>query len=213
MSERAYGTILRVRPLSETSVIVHWLSREQGRMAVVAKGARRPKSPFLGRLDLFFEGEFAFRRSLRSELHLLTEVVVRETHAPLRKDLALLETASYWVQLIEVATETETPIPEVAILLEQALRLLPLARQPSSMALGFELQLLLSMGVLPSEAFRGLPAGADVIADTWQREGLGACARTTCTVEQGGVLLRRLGAALQDHAGRLPRGRAERFEV
>ena len=46
--ERATGLVLRTRPLTETSLIVLWLTREAGRLATVAKGARRPKSPFRG---------------------------------------------------------------------------------------------------------------------------------------------------------------------
>ena len=46
MIESATGMILRTRPLTETSLIVHWLTPDFGRIATVAKGARRPKSPF-----------------------------------------------------------------------------------------------------------------------------------------------------------------------
>ena len=53
MIESATGLILRIRPLTETSLIVHWLTPEFGRVATVAKGARRPKSPFAGKLDIF----------------------------------------------------------------------------------------------------------------------------------------------------------------
>ena len=50
MDERAHGVILRIRPLTESSLIVQWLTPESGRLATVAKGARRPKSAFLGKL-------------------------------------------------------------------------------------------------------------------------------------------------------------------
>ena len=73
MTESASGIILRTRPLTETSLIVHWLTPELGRVATVAKGARRPKSPFAGKLDLFYSADFSFTRSRRSELHTLRE--------------------------------------------------------------------------------------------------------------------------------------------
>src|SRR5258706_432091 len=53
MDERAQGIALRVYPLTETSLIIRWLTREIGRISTVAKGARRAKSPFRGKLDLF----------------------------------------------------------------------------------------------------------------------------------------------------------------
>ena len=104
--ERATGLILRLRPLTETSLIVHWLTPELGRLATVAKGARRAKSPLRGKLDLFHLAEFTFMRSRRSELHTLREAVLHQTHPALRRDIARLEQAAYGVAFIEMATET-----------------------------------------------------------------------------------------------------------
>jgi len=61
--ERSRGVVLRIRPLTETSLIVHWLTADCGRLATVAKGARRAKSPFRGKLDLFYEAELSFQRA------------------------------------------------------------------------------------------------------------------------------------------------------
>src|SRR2546427_1358320 len=113
MIETASGVVLRTRPLTETSVIVHWLTPALGRLATVAKGARRPKSPFRGKIDLFYLADFSFTRSRRSELHSLREVGLRETHQALRQELAYLEQASYCAALIEQTTETETPLPVI----------------------------------------------------------------------------------------------------
>ena len=49
MDEKANGIILRVRPLTDSSLIVHWLTQEHGRLSTVAKGARRPKSALRGK--------------------------------------------------------------------------------------------------------------------------------------------------------------------
>src|SRR5512137_2194472 len=110
MNERTEGVILRTRLLTETSLIVHWLTPNLGRLATVAKGARRATSPFRGKLDLFYLADFSFSRSRRSELHTLREVSLRETYRCLREDLGLLQQASYCAGLIEQATETETPL-------------------------------------------------------------------------------------------------------
>src|SRR3982751_3102006 len=108
MTETSTGLILRTRPLTDTSLIIHWLTPEFGRLSTVAKGARRPKSPFRGKLDLFYLADFSFQRSRRSELHTLREVNLLETHAALRQDLGYLQQASYCARLIEQATERET---------------------------------------------------------------------------------------------------------
>src|SRR5512135_1096902 len=93
--ESATGVVLRTRPLTETSLIIHWLTPDRGRVATVAKGARRPKSPFHGKLDFAFACDFSFVRSARSELHPLREVVVRDPHEPLRHELGWLQQAAY----------------------------------------------------------------------------------------------------------------------
>ena len=111
MVETATGLVLRTRPLTETSLIVHWLTPSLGRLATVAKGAHRPKSPFRGKLDLFYLADFSFTRSRRSDLHVLGEVNLVGTHAPLRQDLGALQQAAYAAALIEQTTETETPLP------------------------------------------------------------------------------------------------------
>src|SRR6266851_4764215 len=95
MIETTTGVVLRTRPLTETSLIVQWLTPTLGRIATVAKGARRPKSPFRGKLDLFYLADFSFSRSRRSELHTLREASLRETHAFLREELGYLQQACY----------------------------------------------------------------------------------------------------------------------
>src|SRR5690349_13507957 len=117
MIETAAGLVLRTRPLTETSLVVHWLTPNLGRLATVAKGARRPKSAFRGKLDLFYLADFSFARSRRSELHTLREVSLRETHRGLRQDLSALQQASYCAALVEQSTETETPLAAVFDLL------------------------------------------------------------------------------------------------
>src|SRR6266850_4980997 len=97
--ESAFGVVVRTRPLTETSLIVHWLTRDLGRLATVAKGALRSKSPLRGKLDLFYTADFSFSRSRRSELHALREVSLRETHSFFRQELGYLQQASYCAML------------------------------------------------------------------------------------------------------------------
>ena len=52
---KCQGTIIRRIPLTESSMIVTWCTKDHGLLKTVAKGARRPKSQFSGKLDLFYE--------------------------------------------------------------------------------------------------------------------------------------------------------------
>ncbi|MCI0744021.1 MAG: DNA repair protein RecO [Verrucomicrobia subdivision 3 bacterium] len=151
MDERSTGIVLRTRPLTESSLIVHWLTPDLGRVGTIARGARRPKSPFRGKVDLFYTAEFTFARSRRSELHILREVALRTTRTALRHDLGYLNQAAYGARLIEQTTETETPLPEIYALFEGFLNALPGAPPRAVMVLGFEAKLLAELGLSPRE--------------------------------------------------------------
>lgn len=112
MEERAAGIIFRSRPFSDTSCIVHWFTREHGRIATLARGARRPKSPLRGKIDLAFRGNLLLIRSRRSDLHTLREFHLEETYPKLRRNVVLLEQIAYGWRLTEQATEPESPMPD-----------------------------------------------------------------------------------------------------
>jgi DNA repair protein RecO (recombination protein O) len=164
MTESATGIILRTRPFTETSLIVNWLTAELGRVSTVAKGARRPKSPFRGKLDLFYEVAFSFQRSRRSELHTLREVSLRETHPALRRDLGYLQQASYCAALIEQTTEKETPLPAIFELMRGFLATLTLGPSHPQTVFAFELKLLNELGLQPDlQNSRLTPGGKQIV--------------------------------------------------
>ena len=111
--QRTTGIILRTMPLTETSLIVHWLTPDFGRISTVAKGARRAKSSFHGRVDVFHTADFTFIESRKSDLHILKEIALRETFPALRRDMLLLQRAAYGSALIGLATESATPLAEI----------------------------------------------------------------------------------------------------
>jgi DNA repair protein RecO (recombination protein O) len=208
MIQSATGLILRTRPLTETSLIVHWLTPDFGRIATVAKGARRLKSPFLGKLDLFYLADFSFSRSRRSDLHTLREVSLRETHGALRQDICRLRQAAYAASFVEQATETETPLPAVFELMREFLVCLCRQQSMPQIIFAFELKLLLELGLKPDLGETKLTAGAKQIVRALTRAGWPACSRLKPTPAQAGELRRFLHGFLIFHLGRLPKGRA-----
>jgi len=101
-------------------LIVSWCTESLGCIQTVAKGARRPKSPFAGKLDLFFETDIAIAPSRKSNLHTLTEVALRNPFAGIRQTYRRTQTASYFVELIEICTERDHNEPELFLLLRRA---------------------------------------------------------------------------------------------
>ncbi len=213
MDHRTTGVILRTRLLTETSLIVHWLTPDLGRVATVAKGARRPKSPFRGKLDLFYLADFSFARSARSELHTLREVVLSDTHAALRADYSRLQQAAYGAALIEQTTETDTPLPEVFALMSALLHQLVTRPPTATNILAFELKLLHELGQSPEFSEARLSPGARLIAVKLRDDDWEAMGRLKLSAPQVEELRQFLHGFMIHHLGKLPRGRAEALHV
>jgi DNA repair protein RecO (recombination protein O) len=207
MTESATGLVLRTRPLTETSLIIHWLTPGFGRIATVAKGARRAKSPFAGKLDLFYLADFSFNRSRSSDLHTLREVSLRETHGAIRQDILKLRQAAYATALIELTTETETPLPAIYELLREFLDRLCRRKASSQLVFAFELKLLRELGLEPDLAAVNLPTGTKKIAAILAQNGWAAGLRLKLTTAQGAELRQFLHGFLIFYLGRSPRGR------
>ena len=207
MIETAVGLVLRTRPLTETSLIVQWLTPDAGRLSTVAKGARRPKSPFRGKLDLFYVADFSFSRSRRSELHTLREVSLRETHSGLRKDLGLLQQASYCAALVEQATETDTPLHRVFEVMTGLLAHLPAQPPTAATIFSFELKLLTELGLKPDLDKSKLNPGTNALVRALADSDWPVIARLRPSTAQAAELDRFLRGFVMYHLGGIPRGR------
>ena len=119
--ERSEAILIRLTKLSDTSLIVTWFTNDVGLIKTVAKGARGPKSPFAGKLDLFFSAEVNWARSLRSELHALREVSPSNCRQKIRLDYDATLLAAYFCRLLETAVEPEHPDPTLHDLLRRGL--------------------------------------------------------------------------------------------
>jgi DNA repair protein RecO (recombination protein O) len=208
MTESTNGLILRTRPLTDTSLIVHWLTPDCGRLATVAKGARQPKSPFAGKLDLFYECDLSFSRSRRSELHALREVALRETHAALRRELGWLAQAAYAAAFIEQVTETETPLPGVHNLFAGFVKYLPKRPPKPRSVFAFELKMLRELGLEPDTAGTKLSANGQSLVTALLESDWEKLANLEATSAQVRELQQFLHGFLIYHLGRLPKGRA-----
>jgi DNA repair protein RecO (recombination protein O) len=182
--ERASGIILRTRPLTETSLIVQWITAEAGRISTVAKGARRPKSAFIGKLDLYYEADFLFQRARKSSLHTLREVNLQTTRPNLRTDFVALEKAARAGRRIERTTEEDAPVPEAFELFKGFLD--ELARLPleGSLLLAFEIKLLGVLGFAPALEGSSLAIGSRRVLEQLQTLDWAAVPRVKLSASQ-----------------------------
>jgi DNA repair protein RecO (recombination protein O) len=152
--------LLRKRKFSDTSLIVSWCTESLGCIQTIAKGARRAKTPFAGKLDLFYEADIAIAPSRKSTLHTLTEVALRNPFPGIRKNYVRTQTAAYFVELIEICTERDHHEPELFELLRRAFGYLD-ANDPNLRAMShFEAELARITGVHDSKLIKSNPAFA-----------------------------------------------------
>lgn len=162
--EKSPATLLRRYPLGETSLIIHWCTTTHGLVKTVAKGARTPKSPFAGTLDIFVDAEIAWSPSRKSDLHHLREAGLLAPRLGLRTRWPRTLAASYFVALVELVAERETPIADLHHLLQRALDWLA-DHEPSPAAVRrFEDRIAALLGIAPPGG-----AGAAAILHTFHR--------------------------------------------
>jgi DNA repair protein RecO (recombination protein O) len=156
--------VLHSYPWRETSLIVDVLTRDHGRMALVARGAKRPTSQFRGLLAPF--APIAVSWSGRAEIKSLVRAEWVGGLAPLRGDELL--SAFYLNELLVRLLARGDPHEALFFSYARALRDLSLdtARQHRALR-GFELDLLREIGVAPS--FDAALDGADIDPSAWYR--------------------------------------------
>ena len=142
---------MRKTKLSETSLIITWFTEGHGKIKTVAKGARRPRSIFAGKLDLFFEAEIQFARNRKSELHILREAELKNTREGVRKEFQRVQAGSYFVELMELVTEADHAVPELFDLLKRALNYLDTNSPDKRALLHFESELTRLLGIQNSK--------------------------------------------------------------
>jgi DNA repair protein RecO (recombination protein O) len=151
-SEKSTAIILRVTEFSETSCIVSMLTREFGKLTAIAKGARRPKSPFEAAIDVLAICRVVFIHKTHA-MSLLTEARLEHRFRAAETDLKRLYIGFYLIELLKSLTDEGDPQPELFDFCEETIRFLDSDRLTDSglaeFVLRFELGLLELTGHFP----------------------------------------------------------------
>jgi len=149
MRHREKAICLRTVDYSETSQVVHFLTRGQGLAKMIAKGSKRPKSKTGGALDLLAEGDLVYSSGRGEALGTLMEFSETVSRTLLRRDAARLNAALYLMELTEAMVAEGDPHPEVFDLLHNALARLGEADAPTPAVLAYcQWRMLRHVGLL-----------------------------------------------------------------
>jgi DNA repair protein RecO (recombination protein O) len=142
--------VLRSIRYAEADRILHMYTPDHGRIAAIAKGARRSRSRFGARLEPFFQIHAVLYVG-RSDLYTVTGVETIDARPGLRESAQALDAAARACDAVARLFETDDPHPAVYALLANELSLLAddrAAAGPNN-ALAFRLKLLFAAGIVP----------------------------------------------------------------
>jgi DNA repair protein RecO (recombination protein O) len=156
-SLKTEAVVLRSMRYAEADRILHLYTPHRGRVSAIAKGVRRTRSRFGGRLEPYFRLHMVLYEG-RSELLTVTSAHTLDGYPRLREDAAALDSAARACDAVGRLFETAEPHPGVFALLCNELALLDAgadgARSHATLPnqLAFRLKLLLAAGLAPQLA-------------------------------------------------------------
>ena len=118
--------VLKSIRFGDTSRIATLYSKDHGKIKVIAKGIRKPKSRLAGALQTFSHIHIVFYRKRTTEIYLLSQADTIDSHQLLYKDLNRYAFASAALELLDKLITGEEPNPR---LFELALSILHLVER------------------------------------------------------------------------------------
>lgn len=147
------AVVLRSMRFGEADRILHLYTPGRGRVGAIAKGVRRSRSRFGGRLEPFFRVSLGLHEG-RSDLMTVTSAETIVPHRGLRERADALDAAARACDAVSRLFDSGEPHPEVFNLLCTMLALLDAEPGAANVErrLAFRLKLLLAAGFAPQLA-------------------------------------------------------------
>jgi len=104
---------IRATDYSETSQIVTFFAKASGKISAIAKGSKRPKSPFGGPIEILSYGRIVFSDSQRERLATLTEFEQQSGFETMGSNVFALNCSLFGAELVNKLTDDYDPHPEL----------------------------------------------------------------------------------------------------
>jgi len=191
------GIVLRGYPFGEADKVVVLLSPNRGKIRAVAKGVRKTKSRFGGRLEPFTQVDVLLYEG--RNLDTITQVSVVEAFSHIRLDLDRVLAAGTMVEAIDAVAQEEAGSHRQFLLLQRGLRALDTGPVHPDLVAAFLLKLAGLVGVAPSLEACAECGSTDDLARFSLASGGAVCQR--CSPDRGVKLRAGLTAHLAALAG------------
>ncbi|MCA0986080.1 DNA repair protein RecO [Guptibacillus algicola] len=147
MLKKVEGIVIRTVDYGETNKIITLYTRETGKVGVMARGAKKPKSRLSAVSQLFVYGHYLYQHT--SGLGDLNQGEAIDSFRSIRNDLFLTSYAAYAVELVDKLTEDKKPNPYLFETLYQVMHALDEEKDPEVVLFIFELKMLSVAGINP----------------------------------------------------------------
>ena len=152
MLTKDQAVCIRAVDYSETSQVVTFFTRTAGKIGAIAKGSKRPKSPFGGPIEIFSTGRIVFSATTDDKLAALTEFEPQDSFSGLARNLSAMNSCLFAVELLDKLTKDYDPHPQLFDSFLQFLKnTSEMQSRPSTVSLLilFQLSLLNEIGLQP----------------------------------------------------------------
>jgi len=148
------GIVLKGRRFRDSSQILTLFTQKFGKLQVLAKGVKLPKSRLAGNVQQFSIIEVVFYKKEQSELHLLSQVDLIDPQEEIYRNLIRLSYASAVLELVDRLTVEEEGHPGLFALLQETLEKFKAVSEEKLPLLvwSFALRLAANLGYRPNLA-------------------------------------------------------------
>ncbi|GAK06443.1 DNA repair protein RecO [Geomicrobium sp. JCM 19038] len=147
MLDKSEGIVIRTIPYGESHIIVKVYTKERGKIALMAKGAKKPKSQFAAIAQPYAHAYFTFY--YRQSMSTLSQGEMLHSFRHLRENLDKGAYAAYLLELLDAATEEHVPSPATFSLILSMLGRLRDGDDPDVIKMLFELKMTHLLGIRP----------------------------------------------------------------
>lgn len=142
------GIVLRGYPFGESHRVVVLLSPNHGKVRTVAKGVRKTRSRFGGRLEPFTHVDVVLYEG--TNLDTITQVSIINAFAHLRNDLDRVLAAGTMIEVVDAVAQEDEPSQRLFLLLHRGLSVLDAAPPHPDLVTSFLLKAADIIGVAPA---------------------------------------------------------------
>ncbi|WP_067837017.1 DNA repair protein RecO [Amphibacillus sediminis] len=147
MFEKVEGIIIRTQDYGETHKIVTIFSKEYGKIAAIARGAKKPKSRMAAIAQMFIHGQFLIQ--LGKGLGAIQQGEVIQSYRKIRENIVQTAYASYLAELTDKLMEEKKPDYYLFKQFDATLTALSQDKDPIVLVMMYELKLYQIAGFAP----------------------------------------------------------------